>query len=219
MKTIVVYGGRFQPPHKGHKASYDHLVDQFGAGNVYMSSYDKGAGGPEDPFAWNERKSLAASMGIPADHFVNIKNPYVEHLIHEVLPYNRDDTVLIVALSKKDNDRLIGGRVDSEGYALKKDGSRQSIQKLTKNPGPVSAGHFYVVETPTIQFPVAGKNISSASEIRSMYAGANEQQRNQILIDMYGIAKPAVRKLFDKRLGVFQTESYLREYVDFINTL
>ena len=216
MKTVVVYGGRFQPPHKGHKASYDHLVDRFGANSVFMSSADK-AQGPNDPFTWEEKKRIAVSMGIPANKFLKIQNPYTESVIHEVLPYNRKDTVLIVALSEKDADRLVSNQRDDEGYAIKKDGSRQAIQWLGKDPLPVASGHYYVVATPTVEFQIGGKDIASSSEIRGMYASATPNQRNRLLVDLYGEATPQLRQLFDNRLGTIQTESLLREYLDFIN--
>ena len=216
MKTIVVYGGRFQPPHKGHKASYDHLVDRFGAKSVFMSSYDKPIG-PEDPFAWNEKKRIATSMGVPSNKFVNIRNPYTESAIHDVLPYDRKDTILIVALSEKDGDRLVNNHRDDEGYAIKKDGSRQAIQWLPNDPLPVASGHYYVVATPTVEFPIQGKDISSASEIRNMYATATPNKRSQILIDLYGESTPALRQMFDNRLGVVQTESLIKEFTDLVN--
>lgn len=217
MKTVVVYGGRFQPPHKGHKASFDWLSNKFGADSVYMSSFDKPPG-PKDPFTWNEKKRLAVSMGIPAKKFVNIKNAYVEAFIRDVIPFDPKDTILIIALSEKDGGRLVSKNTDSEGYALKKDGSRAPIQWLPKNPEPLANGHFYVVATPTVTFSVAGKKVTGATEIRDMYSKANDKQRNQIIQDLYGSVNPATRKLFDKRLMTV-TESYLREFLDIINTL
>jgi hypothetical protein len=214
MKTVVVYGGRFQPPHKGHKASYDWLTEKFGD-NVYMSSYDKTTG-PKDPFTWNEKKRLAVSMGVPSAKFVNIKNAYVDKFIRDVIPFDPKDTILIVALSQKDGDRLVSKTVDKEGYALKKDGTRAPIQWLPKNPEPLAKGHFYVVATPTVSFPVAGKKVTGATQIRDMYARANDKTRDQIIADLYGEVKPATRKLFDKRLGAV-TESLLHEFVDFVN--
>ena len=38
MRTIVIYPGRFQPGHKGHKSSYDYLANKFGAENVYVAT-------------------------------------------------------------------------------------------------------------------------------------------------------------------------------------
>jgi len=216
MKTIVVYGGRFQPPHLGHKGSYDWLVNEFPNADVYMSSAEK-APGPKDPFMWSEKKRLAVAMGVPPSKFIKIKNAYVEELIRSVIPYNPKTTVLIIALSQKDGDRLVSKNVDDEGYAIKKNGDRAPIQWLPKNPEPVVNGHFYVVATPTVTFKVAGKNITGATEIRDMYTNGDEKTRDRILKDLYGEVKPAVRKLFDRRLGAIQTEDVLREFIEFVN--
>jgi len=218
MKTIVIYGGRFQPFHIGHKASYDALVKKFGNGAVYVASADK-APGPKDPFAWKEKQKIAKMMGIPQDKFIAPKSVYNADLIKAVLPFNEKNTVLIVALSKKDGDRLIGKTKDAEGFALKKNGERAAIQWLTDDPQPVATGHIYVEVTPTVEFAIGGQAVTGATEIRDMYANASDEQRVQILTDMYD-KKPtaALKKLFDKRLGVVQTESLIKEFNEFINT-
>jgi len=59
-------------------------------------------------------------MGIPSSKFVNIKNGYVESLIRDALPFDPKNTILILALSQKDADRLVSKNVDAEGYAIKK---------------------------------------------------------------------------------------------------
>lgn len=38
---VVIYGGRFQPPHPGHKGVYDFLVNKFGKDRVYIATSDK----------------------------------------------------------------------------------------------------------------------------------------------------------------------------------
>ena len=216
MKTIVIYGGRFQPFHKGHKASYDALVQKFGAKNVYVASPNK-ATSSTDPFKWKEKQRIAKMMGVPAERFIAPKSVYSADAIKEVLPFNDKNTVLVVALSQKDGDRLIGSTKDEEGYALKKKGGRAAIQWLRDNPGPLAEGHIYVTLTPTAKFSVLGKVITSATQIRNMYANASDEQRVSILSDMYD-KKPSkpLKKLFDKRLGVVQTESLIREFNEFI---
>ena len=37
-KVVVVYGGRFQPMHKGHYGTYQHLVKKIGKNNVFISA-------------------------------------------------------------------------------------------------------------------------------------------------------------------------------------
>lgn len=216
MKPLVIYGGRFQPPHKGHLASFNELCKKFGAANVYMASADKPPG-PKDPFTWDEKRSIAVQMGVPSDHFVKVVNVYNAEAIQQAVPYNPDDTVLILALSKKDGDRLISKTVDKEGYALKKSGERAAIQWLRKDAKPVDQGHIYCYATKTETFTVAGKKVSSASEIRDMYATGTSKLRKQILADLYGDKlTPKIAKLFDTRLDAVTTESLLREFEEFL---
>lgn len=219
MKPLVVYGGRFQPPHKGHLASYNQLASKFGKGNVYMASADKELGS-KDPFTWDEKKSLAVNMGVPSDHFIKVSNVYSLDAIKDKLPFNEDDTVVILALSKKDADRLVGKTKDKEGYALKKDGSRAAIQHFRKDMKPASSGHMYAFVTDTETFPVAGEDVTGATQIRELYKNANDKTRVKILQDLYGKkANPKVKQIFDKRLSAMHTESILREYVEFLNSL
>ena len=59
MNTIVIYPGRFHPFHRGHKASYDELVRQFGEGNVYIVSSDLTA--PlTSPFSFADKRQMMA---------------------------------------------------------------------------------------------------------------------------------------------------------------
>lgn len=216
MKTLVVYGGRFQPPHKGHLASYKHLTNKFGD-NVFMASADK-AQGPKDPFSWEEKKKIALNMGVPAGKFIKVKSVYNAESIQEAIPYNPDETVLILAVSQKDGDRLISKNTDEEGYALKKDGTRAAIQWLRKDAKPVSEGHIYAVVTPTVEFEVLGRPVTGATQIREMYATADDKKRQQILHDLYGDKVTSqLRTLFDKRLDIVKTEQLVREFVEFIN--
>jgi len=214
MKTIVVFGGRFQPFHKGHKASYDFLVNKFG-NNVYIASADKPPG-PNDPFTWNEKKKLAMLTGIPSDKFVKVKNAYVLKFLQDAgLPIT-SDTVVILGISEKDGDRFISKTKDADGYAIKKNGERAAIQWLPNNPQPVSAGHIYAFVTPTLEFPILSQPISSATQIRDIYASSNDKKRQQILLDLYSKTTPGLKQLFDKKLASMQTESFLREFIEMV---
>lgn len=62
--------------------------------------------------------------------------------------------------------------------------------------------HGYVAITPTINFQVNGVDANSASEIRSMYIKGNDHDKNQVIADLYGQPDPAIRAVFDKKLGV-----------------
>jgi hypothetical protein len=119
-KVVVVYSGRFQPFHKGHYATYDHLVKKFGKDNVYIASSDV-TDSKKSPFRFKEKKVIMQKMfGIPSNRIVQIKNPYAPS---EVLSkFDSDSTAFISAVGEKDASRLSGkyfkpytGKVDT-GY-------------------------------------------------------------------------------------------------------
>ena len=120
---IVVYAGRFQPFHKGHYATYSHLVKKFGKNNVYIGTSNK-TDNNKSPFNFKEKVMIITKMfGIPSNKIIQVKNPYVPT---EVLKkFNKDTTAFITVVGKKDAGRL-GNRgkfftpykdnLDFEGY-------------------------------------------------------------------------------------------------------
>jgi len=62
--------------------------------------------------------------------------------------------------------------------------------------------HGYVIITPTVNFRVQGADANSASQIRKLYLDGNDNDRDQIIADLYGAADPELKAMFDKRLGV-----------------
>lgn len=108
-KLVVVFGGRFQPMHLGHVYVYDHLCQKFGKDNVWLTTSNKQ--GPDSPLSFKQKQQIASGFfGIPKTKMVQCKIPYVPHELLNRLPDK--DFSLILALGKKDKDRLI----DSEYF-------------------------------------------------------------------------------------------------------
>jgi hypothetical protein len=105
-KVVVVYSGRFQPFHKGHYATYDHLVKKFGRDNVYIGTSDV-TDNKKSPFGFKEKKAIMQKMfGISSNKIVQIKNPYAPQ---EILnKYDSDTTGFITVVGEKDSSRLSG---------------------------------------------------------------------------------------------------------------
>ncbi|NDB65569.1 MAG: hypothetical protein EB168_07875 [Euryarchaeota archaeon] len=193
MKHLVIYAGRFHPFHKGHKASYDYLTKQFGEGNVYVASSNAQA--PlTSPFSFEEKKKMATELGIPDNKMVQVKNPYQAKEITSRVKAP-DDTVLVFALSEKDIDRF---------KFTKKDGTPGYIQPFPKDEAYLKSmkDNAYAFLTPTVKFKVAGKDMNSASAIRSAYIAGDDKAKDQIITDLYGQADKDIRALFDRKLGV-----------------
>jgi hypothetical protein len=118
---VVVYSGRFQPFHKGHYATYLHLVKKFGKDNVYIATSDK-TDTQKSPFNFKEKVMVITTMfGVPKNKIVQVKNPYRPTEI--IGKFNEDTTAFITVVGEKDASRL-GGKyftpykdnLELEGY-------------------------------------------------------------------------------------------------------
>ncbi len=72
---VVVYGGRFQPMHKGHKAVYDKAASVFGEDKVYVVTSNKTntdeKTGKISPYGFEDKlKFISGVHGIPSDRVI-----------------------------------------------------------------------------------------------------------------------------------------------------
>jgi hypothetical protein len=196
MNYLVIYPGRFHPFHLGHKASYDWLTNQFGENNVYIAS--SSVQDPEtSPFSFSDKSTMMTKLGIPAGRIVNVKNPYrAEEITSMLSDEEKANTALVFAVSAKDAKRF--------NFAPKKDGSPAYLQPVPANKKSMKpmTKHGYVAITPTVNFRVKGADANSASQIRKLYVDGNDNDRRQIITDLYGAPDPELKTIFDKQLGV-----------------
>jgi len=179
---IVVYAGRFQPFHKGHYATYKHLVNKFGKKNVYIGTSNK-TDNNKSPFNFREKVMIMNKMfGIPKNVIVQVKNPYVPT---EVLKkFDKDTTAFITVVGKKDASRL-GGKfftpykdnLDFEGYEDK--------------------GYVYIA--PQQSNPISGTEVRNG-----LKSGSDEDKKNFF-------SKRAYPK-FDKKIFDFITNTLNEDF-------
>ena len=196
MNYVVIYPGRFHPFHQGHKASYDWLTRQFGENNVYIASSNVQDPGTS-PFNFSDKVTMMTKLGVPSGRIVNVKNPYQATEITSVLSdEEKANTALVFAVSEKDAERF--------NFAPKKDGSPSYLQPVPDNKKSMKpmTKHGYVAITPTVNFRVKGVDANSASQIRKLYLEGNDNDRLQIIADLYGSPDPELKAIFDERLGV-----------------
>lgn len=196
MNYLVIYPGRFHPFHLGHKASYDYLTRQFGENNVFVVSSDVQQA-DTSPFSFGDKVAMVTRLGIPSGHMIKVKNPYqASEITSRLSPEEKANTVLVFAVSAKDAERF--------NFAPKKDSTPSYLQPLPsdkKDLKPMTV-HGYVSITPTVNFRVSGQDANSASQIRKLYLDGNDNDRNQIITDLYGAPDAELRDIFDQRLGV-----------------
>ena len=179
---VVVYAGRFQPFHKGHYATYSHLVKKFGKNNVYIGTSNK-TDNNKSPFNFKEKVMIITKMfGIPKNKIVQVKNPYVPT---EVLKkFDKDTTAFVTVVGKKDASRL-GGKfftpykdgIDFEGYE--------------------DRGYVYIA-------PEGGGGVSGTEVRKGLSSGSDEDKKNFFI-------KRAYPK-FDKKIFDFITNTLNEDF-------
>jgi len=175
-KVVVVYSGRFQPFHKGHYATYDHLVRKFGRDSVYIGTSDV-TDNKKSPFGFKEKKAIMMKMfGISSNKIVQIKNPYAPQ---EILnKFDSDTTGLIVVVGEKDQNRL-GGKY------------------FTPYKGKVEAGYLdkgYVYASP------AQPNAISGTDVRYWLSAGSEEERKKNFTKAYPKFDEQIFKLITLKL-------------------
>jgi len=194
MNILVVYPGRFHPFHLGHKASYDWLTNKFSDG-VYIATSNV-QNDTDSPFSYTDKVKMITTLGIPASHVVQTRNPYqVREITDNLTPEEKATTALVFAVSAKDAERF--------NFKPKKNGEPSYLQplpdNLTKLKPMSKAG--YVVITPTVNFKVRGADANSASQVRELYKKGSDQDHEAIITDLYGAPNAELQAIFDQELG------------------
>ena len=103
-KTVVIYVGRFQPMHKGHYGTYQHLIKKFGKDNVFIGTSDK-VERPKSPFNFKEKVKIMTTMfEIPKSKIHRVKNPYKPTEI--LKKFDEKTTAFVTVVGEKDKSRL-----------------------------------------------------------------------------------------------------------------
>jgi hypothetical protein len=104
------------------------------------------------------------------------------------------------------------GRTEQFKFGTKKNGDPSYMQPMPESLKQLKSlnKYVYVVVTPTVNFKVKGVDANSASAVRKLYIDGNDQDRTNIITDLYGSPDIDLQAMFDKKLGVTEkvTEIY-----------
>jgi len=167
--VFIVYGGGFQPFHRGHFGSYQQAKNKFPSADFYVAASNDTK---VRPIPFVDKKFLAREAGVE-DPFVEVKTPINPREIMK--DYDPERDIFILVRSERDPMSYI-----------KKDGSPGYYQPFTSLNECESFGrHGYVYVTQKVDFRVAGQEIFSGSQVREMYQNANDKLRMKIVGDLY----------------------------------
>jgi predicted ABC-type ATPase len=186
-RIIVVYGGGFQPFHQGHMSSYLQAKQKFPSAEFFVAS---STDIKKRPIPFTDKKFLAQQAGV-VDNFVLVSQPMNPKEI--LKDYDPEKDILILVRSER----------DPVNYT-KKGGGLSYYQpfKSVKESKPFGE-HGYVFVTKKKTFKIGSEEVYSGSQIRSMYASADDEKKQQIINALYpnGNKKTKVKTLLDKYMG------------------
>ena len=136
-KVIGVFGGRFQPFHSGHLATYKWLSKQVDEAYITTSNIKKP---PRHPMNFKEKVRHMVKVGIPKNRIIEEKTPYVATNL--LKKFDPETTAVVYAFGQKDAGRLKAG--------TKKSGGKTYYQDYKKSKGDIRGyeEHGYFVTAP-----------------------------------------------------------------------
>ena len=180
-KTVVIYVGRFQPMHKGHYGTYQHLVKKFGKNNVYVGTSDK-VELPKSPFNFKEKVKIANAMfGIPKNKIFKVKNPYKPTEI--LSKFDKKTTAFVTVVGEKDKSRLGMGA-----------GRYFQPYKGEPTEGYEDRGYVYVA-------PQSGGGISGTETRNGLSVGSDDQKKDFFKKRAYGKFNATIFKMITDKLN------------------
>jgi len=191
-KTVVVYVGRFQPFHKGHYATYQHLVKKFGKDNVFIGTSNK-VQKPKSPFNFKEKVQIMTTMfGIPSSKIHQVKNPYQPTEI--LKKFDEESTAFITVVGEKDKSRL-GGKY------------------FTPYKGDPTEGYRdrgYVYAAPSQSNPISGTDVRNGLSL-----GSDEQKQSFFTDRAYPKYNKTIFNLITSKLneGIFISKERIEEWL------
>jgi len=196
-QVIVVYGGGFQPFHQGHMSSYIQAKQEFPHAKFFVAASNDTK---TRPIPFEAKQFLAQQAGV-VDPFVQVRQPINPREITE--QFNPERDILVIVRSER----------DPMPYT-KKDGTPGYYQPFhsVAECEPLSK-HGYVFVTKKHVFDVNGEEVYSGSQVRAMYAEADDAGRLGIIKQLYPRAADPkrIKQVFDQYLAPV-SESSLNEF-------
>lgn len=153
-RYAVIYGGRFQPFHKGHLKAYKWLCKKFGERNVWLAASNKTNFNPKkgdvSPFTFQEKRQLIEILfgdQVDVSRFIECKNPAFKP--SEIFDkYRGYLPVYVAACGEKDIERY------QDSHFFKRLPSEPELADLY----PVKEDLGYYVEIP-IDYDLSGTKV------------------------------------------------------------
>jgi len=163
-KVVGVFGGRFQPFHSGHLATYKWLSKQVDEAYITTSNIKKP---PRHPMNFKEKVRHMVKVGIPKNRIVQEKTPYVaDNLLKKFDP---ETTAVVYVVGGKDAGRL-GGKY---------------FKPYTKDMKGFEEHGYYLV-APHMSVSAGGLEVSGTAMRELLGSEKYKENREKLFKKMFG---------------------------------
>ena len=192
-RLVVVYGGRFEPFHKGHYQCYKSLVKQYGKANVWIATSNKTNFNPKSgeisPFNFKEKKEIITTLyDVDPRRIVQCKNPaFKPEEIFDM--YKNYRPIYVAAVGRKDQERYVGDFFHPLPSDLEIPDQVSELLSLDEHAG------YYV------EVAMKSGGISGTIVREDLLAAADDYKQRKILFEQYfGKYDPSIDALIISRL-------------------
>lgn len=196
-RLVVVYGGRFQPFHKGHLDAYKWLCEKFDKDNVWIATSNKTNFNPKkgdiSPFTYKEKKEIMVALyDLNPRRIIQCKNPAFKP--EEVFNlYKGYPIVYVNAVGKKDEERYKTG-------TFFKPAPRPFVMKDLETYETIEDGVGYYIDVP-MQF----KDLSGTI-VREELRLARGDEREEVFKKYFGKYDSTIDALITAKLKDVQED-------------
>ena len=192
-RLVVVYGGRFEPFHKGHYQCYNSLVKKYGQANVWIATSNNTNFNPKSgeisPFNFKEKKQIITTLyDIDPRRIVQCKNPAFKPV--EIFDmYGSYRPIYVAAVGRKDEERYVGNFFHPLPTDLDLPDQSSELLALDEHAG------YY------IEVAMKAEGISGTLVREDLLAAADDdKQRKKLFVQYFGKYDPTIDTLMVARL-------------------
>lgn len=192
LRPVVIYGGKFQPFHKGHYEIYEKLVKEFGKENVFISTQDinknrlkQKAYKENHIFTFDEKVRIMNTMfGIPESQIIKVtRAPYLPS--YTEIPVEGPNYALITVCGKKDSERFSNLNTDEMTW------EEYTPNKVLKST--LHNKYYYILDNEAVHM--------SATEVRNYFRENDDTKKREFFKDIYGKFNQEIYDLVNDRIN------------------
>lgn len=156
MKSVGIYTGNFQPPHRGNLNAFNYLKKITGQDTFIGARKQRRT--VDEPLSFMDRKQIWAKHGVPSDKVLEVSNIYMPREILQ--KFDPKSTALVVLRDKDSVQEIMEKTSGIPNYFLPYRGNENNLRPMME--------HGYIFEYPSTIMEMDGVPLTNKTIRRIM---------------------------------------------------